>query len=141
MAIILNLTFSNQIQTNFFFAKLQLIFFTNFSRQSTIVPDDEIINIMGRRLRGLSPHQVTELLNSAYKTGKETNSEIDIVISRNNSPSISTPTSESRNDNLKKTRKISLDSFMKSMVLEEKNDEYASTAIKYVVLFLFFFNF
>lgn len=92
---------------------------------------------MGRRLRGLTITQVTELLASAYKTGKETNSEIDIVISRNNVASAANPPENESQNDFKRTRKISLDSFMKSMILDEKSDEYASIAIKYVVYSIF----
>lgn len=91
---------------------------------------------MGRRLRGLTLHQVQELLRTSYKGV----TEIDLVICRANINKIKksnspTPSSSSSSSTLikDKPRKISLDSYMKVMGNEEKCDDFTSCAIKYEI--------
>uniref|UniRef100_A0A182KDD5 PDZ domain-containing protein n=1 Tax=Anopheles christyi TaxID=43041 RepID=A0A182KDD5_9DIPT len=50
-------------------------------REGSIKPNDEIVNILGKRLRGLSMRQVQELLNSCARRGTGRTS-IDLVICR-----------------------------------------------------------
>ncbi|XP_058448350.1 partitioning defective 3 homolog [Malaya genurostris] len=50
--------------------------------EGTIQPNDEIVNILGKRLRGLSMRQVQDLLNSCTRRGSGRTS-IDLVICRN----------------------------------------------------------
>ncbi|XP_041778901.1 probable GPI-anchored adhesin-like protein PGA55 [Anopheles merus] len=50
-------------------------------REGSIKPNDEIVNILGKRLRGLSMREVQELLNSCARRGTGRTS-IDLVICR-----------------------------------------------------------
>lgn len=83
---------------------------------------------MGRRLRGLTITQVQDLLNSSYKGI----SEIDLVICRSNLINRPQEILDLRRDDAEPKRKVSLDSFMKSMMIgdEMKSNDYALTAIK-----------
>ncbi|XP_049548705.1 uncharacterized protein LOC125959803 isoform X2 [Anopheles darlingi] len=55
-------------------------------REGSIQPNDEIVNILGKRLRGLSTRQVQDLLNSCTRrtgtAGSCSRSSIDLVICR-----------------------------------------------------------
>lgn len=98
------------------------------NREGTIKPGDEVINIMGRRLRGLSFQQVQELLNTSSK-GSSCNNEIDLVICHN-----LTEIKEEKPMTLIKdsSRRISLESHLNTLERKKHSmkDDFASTAIK-----------
>jgi hypothetical protein len=60
---------------------------SNLHRENTIRVGDEIINVMGKGLRGLTMVEVQELLNTNVKTTGSEKNEIDLVICRTTSNS------------------------------------------------------
>lgn len=127
--------------------------------EGTIQPNDEIVNILGKRLRGMSMRQVQDLLNSCTRPGHRTSSSsstsIDLVICRSkvndsdlladHGPNGTTATTVNRRL-FRNNRMISLDSYLDSdhgngggggsgssgqhSDASSDHDNYASIAIK-----------
>ncbi|XP_055550811.1 uncharacterized protein LOC129733192 isoform X2 [Wyeomyia smithii] len=94
--------------------------------EGTIQPNDEIVNILGKRLRGLSMRQVQDLLNGCTRRGSGRTS-IDLVICRskvNDSDLFSEELEQQQPANrrlFRNNRMISLDSYLN----EEKQQHFA----------------
>lgn len=90
-------------------------------REGTIQIGDEIVNVSGRSVRGLSMIQVRELLESAYNSTDQ--GDIDLVICRY----VTKQTHRS-------LRKKSIDSYLTDIDdlarTQPEFNEYASTALK-----------
>lgn len=90
-------------------------------REGTIQIGDEIVNVSGRSVRGMSMIQVRELLESAYNSTEQ--SDIDLVICRY----VTKHTHKS-------LRKKSIDSYLTEIDDTPRNqpefNEFASTALK-----------
>ncbi|KFB49564.1 AGAP008384-PA-like protein [Anopheles sinensis] len=122
-------------------------------RDGSIQPNDEIVNILGKRLRGLSMRQVQELLNSCGSRGRTGGrTSIDLVICRSRAngtdhdqehegptqPPTSRPPSSASRKLFRNSRKVSLDSYLEderrdhsgSETGSEQDTNYASIAIK-----------
>uniref|UniRef100_A0A1Y9H1Z2 PDZ domain-containing protein n=2 Tax=Anopheles dirus TaxID=7168 RepID=A0A1Y9H1Z2_9DIPT len=118
-------------------------------REGSIQPNDEVVNILGKRLRGLSMRQVQELLNSCARRGTG-RASIDLVICRSRANGTDQqdgdehqqqqqrPPSVSRRL-FRNSRKISLDSYLEDERPDHSGSEtgseqdttnYASIAIK-----------
>ncbi|XP_052865687.1 serine-rich adhesin for platelets-like [Anopheles cruzii] len=125
-------------------------------REGSIQPNDEIVNILGKRLRGLSTRQVQDLLNGCTRRGASGGgrSSIDLVICRSRANGTdhdsddhhqqpqqqpSRPPSVSRRL-FRNSRKTSLDSYLEDETQrdhsgsetgsEQDTAHYASIAIK-----------
>lgn len=91
-------------------------------RDGTIQLGDEIVKVFGHCLRGMTIHQVQELLVNSTKGTKRC--DIDLVICRHVA------------NNKEKLRKKSVDSYLDSHIPEhgtsliDSNSEFASTALK-----------
>ncbi|XP_062547220.1 uncharacterized protein LOC134212911 [Armigeres subalbatus] len=84
--------------------------------EGTIQPNDEIVNILGKRLRGLSMRQVQDLLNSCTRRGSGRTS-IDLVICRSkvNDSDLDQQQQQQQSVNrrlFRNNRMISLDSYL-----------------------------
>ncbi|XP_058120088.1 serine-rich adhesin for platelets-like [Anopheles ziemanni] len=121
-------------------------------RDGSIQPNDEIVNILGKRLRGLSMRQVQDLLNSCGSRGRTGGrTSIDLVICRSRAngtdheqeqegtqPPTSRPPSSASRKLFRNSRKVSLDSYLEderrdhsgSETGSEQDTNYASIAIK-----------
>ncbi|XP_053664954.1 uncharacterized protein LOC128714103 [Anopheles marshallii] len=122
-------------------------------REGSIKPNDEIVNILGKRLRGLSMRQVQELLNSCARRGTGRTS-IDLVICRSRANGIDHQDDDDHHHQhqqqqqrppsvnrrlFRNSRKISLDSYLEDERPDHSGSEtgseqdttnYTSIAIK-----------
>ncbi|XP_049283263.1 uncharacterized protein LOC125763789 isoform X1 [Anopheles funestus] len=120
-------------------------------REGSIKPNDEIVNILGKRLRGLSMRQVQELLNSCARRGTGRTS-IDLVICRSRANGIDHQDDDDHHQQqqqqrppsvnrrlFRNSRKISLDSYLEDERPDHSGSEtgseqdttnYTSIAIK-----------
>lgn len=89
--------------------------------EGTIQPNDEIVNILGKRLRGLSMRQVQDLLNSCTRRGSGRTS-IDLVICRSkvNDSDLDQQQQSVNRRLFRNNRLISLDSYLDQ---EEKSHQ------------------
>lgn len=92
---------------------------------------DEIVNILGHRLRGLHLKQVQEILGSAIVSTFE-KYEIDLVICRRHSNDIDQSTSPTKSSD-PKARNSSLDSYLNSNDDENQDNLKRNSLVSSIV--------
>lgn len=121
-----------------------ILYFTY--RDKTIEINDEIVNVLGRRLSGLTMLQVQELLKNITKGKTDDLNEIDFVICRNivNKKKISNNAKDDKSDKSdrddeqqqksiyeEKSRTVSVDTYLTTDTINNsRENDYASTALR-----------